>query len=91
MQAFRDRYGRGWDNVEMRENERGDEKARKEGRVDGGEVSERVEEESLVDLLSGGDFVKADGGKKKRRVAMPVEEVKVAKGAEARAGAAGKK
>ncbi|KAF8430199.1 hypothetical protein EV426DRAFT_9177 [Tirmania nivea] len=94
LQAFRERYGRGWDNVEMREKEREEEdKARKEGKVNGGEVGEkreRVQEESLVDLLSGGfyeDFVNRDGGKKKKRVAAPVEEAKDV----SEAGAPGKK
>lgn len=88
LQAFRERYGRGWDNAEMREKEREEEKG-KARRVDGPELVAE-EEENLVDLLSGGfyeDFMNRGGGKKKKRVAAPVEEVKDAN----RAGPAAKK
>ncbi|RPB23821.1 hypothetical protein L211DRAFT_745830, partial [Terfezia boudieri ATCC MYA-4762] len=54
LQAFRERYGRGWDNAEMREKEREEEKG-KARRVDGPELVAE-EEENLVDLLSGGFY-----------------------------------
>ncbi|KAF8441982.1 hypothetical protein BGX38DRAFT_1068773, partial [Terfezia claveryi] len=66
LQLFRERYGRGWDNAEMREKERREEEKAKSG--DGAELvaeerkTERVEEESLVDLLKGWGEEEETGG-----------------------------
>lgn len=97
LQAFRGRYGRGWDNAGTpgeKGQVGGEKEKKKKGKKKKGEEPEGKGkgEESLVDLLSGGfyqDFMKRDGGKKKK-VAAPVEEVKDVKDVKEPA-AAGKK